>query len=81
MQPFALRLDEVARLVERIRSTSPTANLQPQISAYAATAMKIVENLTRTNENFASASTAPTIGAKSFFSRPRQSVPFGWIGS
>ena len=65
----------------RISRTSPTANVQPQISAYAATAMKILANLTRTNENFASASAAPMIGAKSFFSRARQSVPFGWIGS
>ena len=43
--------------------------------------MKIAENLRRMNENFASASTAAMIGAKSFFSRPRQSVPRGWIGS
>ena len=64
----------------RMRSTTPIANRQPQMSAYAATAMKIDENLTRTNENFASAMTAATIGPVIRESRLRQSVP-GWIGS
>src|SRR6476620_7053632 len=65
----------------RISTTTPAPNFQPQMSAYAATAMKIEENLRRTNENFATASSATTSGARRRRSRPRQSVPRGWIGA
>ena len=65
----------------RIRSTTPIANFQPQMSAYAATAMKIDENLTRTNENFASAIDAGDDRA----GEPREPLApvraAGWIGS
>ena len=80
MQSFALRLDPVPVSCKRISATTPTANFQPKISAYAATAMKIVENLTRMNANFASVTPTATIGASALRIRPRQFGPV-WIGS
>ena len=65
----------------KISSTNPTANFHPKISAYAATAMKMLENFTSTKAHFAPAITSAITGPIALRIRPPQSVPRGWIGS
>jgi len=61
----------------RMSRTKPTANFQPQISAYPPTAMKMLKNLSAAKPNFAIRRMAAPIGAQMRRSIPRQSVPRG----
>ncbi len=63
----------------KISRTKPTANFQPQISAYPPTATKTEANFAKAKPNFAIRPTATAIGAQILRASERQSGS-GWIG-
>src|SRR5207249_5561710 len=65
-------------------TTSPIPNHQPPIQTYTAAETNIEKrnlNLSRTTPNLARNAPIAAIGAQSLRKSPRQSKPFGWIGS
>src|SRR6266550_55732 len=65
-------------------TTSPIPNHQPPIQTYTAADTHIEKrnlNLSRTTPNLARNAPIAAIGAQILRKRPRQSKPFGWIGS
>src|SRR6266576_1793540 len=65
-------------------TTSPIPNHQPPIQTYTAADTNIEKrnlNLSRTKPNLARNAPIAAMGAQILRKRPRQSKPFGWIGS